>query len=147
MITIGIDQYLSNSAMCEHICMENIKKVYKYYRNFDDQWQYKAVIEEATVSTPEVFTENRTILDSQYVTVKSPSARKSLRHFLETLEVKPKTSVCRFCAAKSKHKEIRPVSMLCSSIQKRQRYSKINQQVKNLFTIVFYNIVRLWYLQ
>ena len=29
MVTIGIDQSLSKSAMQEHICLENIKKLYK----------------------------------------------------------------------------------------------------------------------
>ena len=46
------------------------------------------------------------------------------------MEVKPKTAARRFCAAKSKRKEIRSGSMLWSSIPKRQGYSKINQQVK-----------------
>ena len=30
MVTIGVNQSLSNNAMYEHICMENIKKLYKY---------------------------------------------------------------------------------------------------------------------
>ena len=30
--------------MYEHICLENIKKLYKYAGKFDDQHQYKAVI-------------------------------------------------------------------------------------------------------
>ena len=29
MVTIGVDQYLSNSAMHQHKCLENIKNVYK----------------------------------------------------------------------------------------------------------------------
>ena len=35
-----------------------------------------------------------------YVTVKNTSARKSPRHFLEVLDVKPKTTVHMFCATK-----------------------------------------------
>ena len=30
MVTIGVEQYLSNSAMYENRCMENINKLYKY---------------------------------------------------------------------------------------------------------------------
>ena len=30
MVTIVVDQFLSNSAMYEHICLENVKKFYKY---------------------------------------------------------------------------------------------------------------------
>ena len=29
MVTIGVDQSLSNSAVYEHRCLENIKKLYK----------------------------------------------------------------------------------------------------------------------
>ena len=36
MVTIGVDQSLSNSAMYEHICMENIKKLYKYAVKCDE---------------------------------------------------------------------------------------------------------------
>ena len=64
------------------------------------------------VSTPEGFTVNRPMSPSQYVMVKKPSARKSLRQFLYTLEVKYKTAVRRFCAAKLNHKAIRAGSML-----------------------------------
>ena len=55
MFTVGFEQSLSNSVMCEHRCMENIKKLYKSAVNFDYQKQYKAIIEAATVSTPEGF--------------------------------------------------------------------------------------------
>ena len=59
------------------------------------------------VSTPEVFTDNGPMSPIQSVTVKNISARKSLRQFLVTLEVKPKTDVRWFCATKSEHKSIR----------------------------------------
>ena len=99
------------------------------------------------VSTTEGFTYNIPISPSQSVTLKKPSAIKSLRHFLYTLEVKPKNSVQRFCAAKSKRKSIIADSILWSNIPKKQANKKINQQVKNLLTIGFYNILRLWCLQ
>ena len=37
MVTIGVDQSLSNSTIYEHRCLENIKKLYKSVRKFDDQ--------------------------------------------------------------------------------------------------------------
>ena len=46
-------QVLSNSAMYEHRCLENIKSLYKYAGKHDNRQQYKAIIEAAMVSTPE----------------------------------------------------------------------------------------------
>ena len=66
--------------------------------NWDNQQQYKAILEAAMVSTPEGFTDNSTISPSQYVIVKNPGARKSIRKFSEALEVKYKTPVRRLCA-------------------------------------------------
>ena len=37
MVTIGVDQSLSNSAMYGHRCLENIKKLYKSDVKCDDQ--------------------------------------------------------------------------------------------------------------
>ena len=45
MVTIGIDKVLSNCAMYEHICMENIKKLYTYAGICDNKLQFKAIIE------------------------------------------------------------------------------------------------------
>ena len=116
MVTIGVDQSLSNSAMYEHTCLKIIKKLYKYSGKLYYQQHYKSILEASGVSTPEGFTDNIPTSPSQSVTLKNPSARKSLRQFLDTLEVKPKTYVRRFCAAKS----IRYGSMLWSSIPKRR---------------------------
>ena len=85
MVSIAIDQYLSNSAMYEHICLENINKLYKSAGKFDDQQQYKAIIEEEMVYTPVVFTDNSPMSPSQYMTMKNTSTRKPLRQFLDTL--------------------------------------------------------------
>ena len=128
MFAIGVYQYLKNITMYKHICLEII--LYKPSRKSDDQQQYTATIESTMVSDPKVFTENIPMSPNQYVTVKNPSARKSLNQFLYTLDVKPKTAVRRFCAAKSNHKSTRSGSMLWSSILKRLGYPKINQQVK-----------------
>ena len=39
MVTIGVEQSLSDSAIYEHIFLENIKKLYKSSGNFDYQQQ------------------------------------------------------------------------------------------------------------
>ena len=39
MFTIGVNQSLSNSAMYEHRCLENIKKLYKTNGKYNDQQQ------------------------------------------------------------------------------------------------------------
>ena len=51
--TIGIDQSLSNSALYEHKCLQNIKKLYKRSSKCDNQQQLKDIIEFDVVSTPE----------------------------------------------------------------------------------------------
>ena len=70
MAIIGVDQSLSNSAMYEYRCIENINKLYKYAVKCDNQQKYNAIIEAAMASTPEVFTVNIPISHCQYVTVK-----------------------------------------------------------------------------
>ena len=45
MASIGVYQSLSNSALYEHICMENSKKLYKSSGKYYDQKQYKSFIE------------------------------------------------------------------------------------------------------
>ena len=108
---------------------ENIKKIYKSAVKRDDQQQYKAIIEEAMVFTPEGFTCNSPIPPNQYIIVKNTTARKSLHQFLDTLEVKLNTDVLRLCADKSKRKSIRYGSMLWSSVTHQLIHAKINQQV------------------
>ena len=51
MKTIGIDQSLRNSALFEHICLQNIKNLYKHTGKCDNQQQLKDIIEDAMVST------------------------------------------------------------------------------------------------
>ena len=116
---------------------ENIKKIYKSAVKRDDQQQYKAIIEEAMVFTPEGFTCNSPIPPNQYIIVKNTTARKSLHQFLDTLEVKPMTAVHRFCAAKSNPKGIRARNMLCYSIPKRLSQTKSINISKKLFAIGF----------
>ena len=112
----------------------DVWKILRSYKNSDgkcdDQQQYKAIIETSMVSTTDIFSGNSPIQPSQSMNMKNTSTRKPLHQFLETLEVKPKTDVRIFCAAKSAHKATRQGSILWSNIPKRRGYSKINQQVK-----------------
>ena len=49
--TIRLDQLLINSDMHEHRCLENINKLYQSSRKYNDQQQYKTIIEAPMVST------------------------------------------------------------------------------------------------
>ena len=44
MVTIGVYQSFSNCEMCEHICLEKVKKLYNSAGKFYDQQQDKAII-------------------------------------------------------------------------------------------------------
>ena len=76
--TIGIDQSLSNNALYEHKCLENIKKLYKQAGKCDEQQQFKNILEADMVSTPEGFTNEIPISPMTSTPVKKPRARKSL---------------------------------------------------------------------
>ena len=47
--------------MYEHRCQEIFKKLYMSASKFEDQRQYKVILEVAIVSTPELFTDNSTM--------------------------------------------------------------------------------------
>ena len=55
---IGIHLSLSNNAIYEHKCLENIKILYKQAGKYDNQQQFKYILEPDMVSTPEGFTDN-----------------------------------------------------------------------------------------
>ena len=76
--TIVIDQSLSNNAIYEHKCLENIKKLYKQASKCDDQKQFKEILEATMVSTPEGFTDDSPISPMKSTPVKKLIARKSL---------------------------------------------------------------------
>ena len=86
--TIGIDQYLSNNAIYEHKCLENIKKLYKQAGKCDGQQKFKDILEADMVSTPEGFIDNSPIFPMTLTPVKKPNARKSLCMFTKILDVK-----------------------------------------------------------
>ena len=86
--TIGIDQSLSNNAIYEHKCIENIKKLYKQAGKCDDQQQLKYFLEAALVSTLKGFTGDNPISPMKLTPIKKPSARKSLCLFTNIFDVK-----------------------------------------------------------
>ena len=55
---IGIDSSLSNNAIYEHKCLENIKTIYKQAVKCDNQKQFKDILEADMFSNPEGFTVN-----------------------------------------------------------------------------------------
>ena len=79
MVTIGVKQSLSNSAMYEHRYLENIKTLYKNAVKCDNQQKYKSILGATMFSTPEGGTVNSPFSLIQYVNVKISSARKLLR--------------------------------------------------------------------
>ena len=147
MVTIVVDQLLSNSALYEHKCLLNIKKLYKYSVKCDDQQHYKDIIEADMVSTSEGLTDNIPLSPGPYVTVRNPSASKSLHQPSEVFYFKYKTAVYRSGGAKSRRKSIRAVSMLWYSIKNSREQTKKWTSKKKLFIIGFYNILRLFSLQ
>ena len=86
--------------MYKHRCLENIKKLYTSAGKCDGQQQYKYIIEASLVSNPGIFTNNIPMSPGPSVTVRYPSARKSLRLFTEVLDVKNKSAVRRLGSAK-----------------------------------------------
>ena len=82
IVTIGVYLSLSNSAIYEHRCLENIKKFYKYDGKCEDQQQYKDIIRATMVYTLERFTDYSPISPGQYMTVKMSSAKNHSVNFL-----------------------------------------------------------------
>ena len=74
--TIDIDQYLINNPLFEHKFIQNIKKLYKYAGKCDDQQQLKYILEDAMVSTTELFTCNSLKYPITPTPVKKTSAIK-----------------------------------------------------------------------
>ena len=130
---------LSNSALYEHIFLENIKNLYKSAGKCADRKNYKAILEEYLLSTPEEIMENSPMSLNPSVSVKNPSAIKLLRQFYELLDVKQKTDILRLGAAKSEPKAFKTGNIWGSSIPKRQRHTKINTHVK---TAIFHCILQ-----
>ena len=58
MKTIGIDQSSFIGSSFEHICMDNIKKIYQHAGKCDDKKTLKDIIDAAILSAPEGVTYN-----------------------------------------------------------------------------------------
>ena len=76
--TVVIDQSLSNNALCEHKCLENMKKLYKQAGKCYKQQQLKDILEDAMVSTPEGFTGDSPIYPMTSTPIKKPRAQKPM---------------------------------------------------------------------
>ena len=74
--TIVIDQSLSNNAIYEHKCLENIKTLYKQAGKCDDHQEFKYILGAAMVSIPEGFTDESPISPITSTPVNKPRARK-----------------------------------------------------------------------
>ena len=84
--------------------MNNIKIIYQHAGKCDDQQNIKDIIDAAMVSTPEGVIDNSPNMLMTSTPVKKPIARKSLRLFTNTLDVKPKTEKRPIVAEKSKRR-------------------------------------------
>ena len=82
---IGIDQSLSSNTIYEHKYLENIKNLYKQAGKFDDQQQFKDILEATMVSNPGVFTNNSPISLMTSKPIKKPSAQKFMCLFTNIL--------------------------------------------------------------
>ena len=82
MVTIGVEQYLSDNDLYEHRCLENNKKLYKPSDKFDDQQKFKAIIEAEIFSITRGFTEKIPMDMGTQVTMKKLSERNSPSQFL-----------------------------------------------------------------
>ena len=81
--------------MYYHICLGNIKNLYKYAAKFDNKQQYVYIIDACIVSTPKGLTENIPTSIRTSVTINKPSTRKPLHQCYELFNVKQKTDVFR----------------------------------------------------
>ena len=101
-----------------------IQKLYKQDGKYDDQQQFKDIIEAAMVSTPDGFTDNSPISPMKSTPVKKPTARKAQCLFTNIVYVK-KTATCRVGASKSKRKS-KETSTDGTKLGKNTTFSKWN---------------------
>ena len=93
MITIMVDQSISNSALHKPRILESNKNLYKSEGKCDYQQQYKTILEAYMVSTPKLLPYTSPIAVGTLGTLKKPSARNLLSQFSALFDVKPKTDV------------------------------------------------------
>ena len=83
------------------------QEIIQIFWKYDDQLQYKSIIEAALVSITARFINNSLMSLGPYMTARNPITRKSVRLFIEVLDAKKKNAVCGVGATKSKLKTIR----------------------------------------
>ena len=115
----------------------NHQEFIQIYGKFDDQQQYKAILEASMFSTPEELTDKIPLSPDQSEPAKNTSARKLLRKLSDLLDIKPKTAVLRISDSKSKFKAIISGNVLRSIISKRCGHTKSNQHTKE----ALYNLI------
>ena len=125
MVSFGLYQLLSNSALYEHRYLGKIKKLYKSAGKCDNQQKYTYIIESAIVYTPEGLTGNSPMPPGPYIYVKN-KLNKISPEISESLDVKHKTAVCRLVADRLMRKSIIAVIMLWYIIKNRIRDAKTN---------------------
>ena len=114
--------------------MKNIKKIYQHAGKSDDQQNLKDILDAAILSTPEGGTDNSPNMHMESITVKKPSASKSLCLFTNIMDVKPKTEKRRFVATQSRRKATKVGTSPWTKKIKRKGYSEISEQIKrNLY--------------
>ena len=129
MVTIGIDQLLSNFAMYKHRCLVNIKKLYTYAGKCEYQLQFKAILEESMVFTLEIFIDNRSMSPETPMIVKS-AVLENHSVYLPKFWMSKTIAVRRVGASKSEFKAIRAGIMFWSSITQSKLHTKINAEFK-----------------
>ena len=102
--------------------MNNIKYIYQHAGKCDDQQNVKDIIDASILSTPEGVTDNSPNVHMSSKPVKKPSARKSLRLFINILDVKTTTAKRRFVAAKLKRKSMKVCKSLWTKNNKKRAF-------------------------
>ena len=121
MKTIGIEQSSFTRSYFEHMCMNNIKKIYQQEGKCDNQQNLKDIINASILSTPEVFIDNIPNVHLTLSPVKKPSARKSLCLFTNILDIQHETAKRRFVAEKFRRKSMKVCNSLWTKKNKTKR--------------------------
>ena len=94
----------------------------------------KYILDAAMVSNPKEVTDDSPNVPMTSTLVLKTSARKSLCHFTNILNVKKKTVKRCVGASKSKHRSVKVVNSLCTHLKKRKGNSKADEHIiRNLY--------------
>ena len=129
MVTIGVDQLLSNIDLYENIYLEKLISHTHILENVMINRNINIFFKQTW--SPLLIDSLKTVQCHLFLKrIKKSSARKKLNQFYEVLDVKPKTAVRKLGAAKSKIKDTRAGSMLWYITPKRHVNTNINDWVK-----------------